>query len=268
MRATILPAATAIYRDAAVELDDRYQDGTAPSASRAVAMTCAAAVVAVGLAQLYVTSRSRRWLNVGLVVAALVVAGAATATLIVLGRQAHALAESRDDGAELVTTLSTMRILTLRSLSDENLDLIERGTAPEYVEDFNRLVRSIGVGATFGLLDRAEAAAPDPATREALAVLEDRYDEYLAAHGEVRQLDDQDQYRRAVDVAVGREARAADAVDGELSTIIERSSGSLLDDADRARDLVPFLSGLVALAAVAAAVAVVIGLQPRLQEYR
>ncbi len=70
MRQEILPAATIVYEDAAVQLDDRYRDGTRRSAAWAVAATAAAAVLVVAVAQLYVTWRSRRWLNAGLLAAA------------------------------------------------------------------------------------------------------------------------------------------------------------------------------------------------------
>ena len=123
-------------------------------------------MLAIVLTQLFVTSRSRRWLNAGLLVAAAIVVAAAVTTWLVLDRQADALAESRDDGADLATTLSTARIVTLRSLSDENLDLIERGTEDDYREDFDVRIDSLGLGETDGLLDRAVDTAPDRASRE------------------------------------------------------------------------------------------------------
>ena len=135
-------------------------------------MTAGVAVLFILLTQLYVTSRSRRWLNAGLLIAAAIVVAAAVATSLLLARQADALAESRDDGADLATTLSTARIVTLRSLSDENLDLIERGTEPAYIEDFDVRIDSLGIGAADGLLDRAVDAAPDRASRDAVASIE------------------------------------------------------------------------------------------------
>ncbi len=77
-----------------------------------------------------------------------------------------------------MTALSTARILTLRSLSDDNLDLIERGD--ENQEDFEQRIDSIGLGPRDGLLDVAD---PHPTPS-----LERGYDDYLAAHDEVRRL--------------------------------------------------------------------------------
>ena len=268
MRTEILPAATAIYEDAALELDDRYTDGMGRPPLVAVAVTASLTLLAVVLTQLFVTSRSRRCLNAGLLIAAAMVVAAAVTTWLVLDHQANALAESRDDGADLATTLATARIVTRRSLSDENLDLIERGTEEGYIEDFDRRVDSLGIGSDDGLLDRAVDAAPDRATRDALASIEERYTEYLAAHDEVRRRLEERDYGAAVDIAVNPEADAAQAVDAELSELIERSSAALSDDADRAREFAFVLPILVVLATIAAGVAVVIGLQPRLREFR
>ena len=258
MRLEILPAATIVYKDAAVRLDDRYRDGTRPATAWVVAATAAAAVLVVGLVQLYVTSRSRRWLNAGLLAAAVIVVAAAAATLLVLRRQADALVESRDDGAEPVTALSTARILTLRSLSDDNLDLIERGD--ENQEDFDQRIDSIGLDADDGVLDVA-----DPITRS----LERGYDDYLAAHEQVRLLAERGDHQAAVEMAVGREADAARALDEEIAELIGEASATLDRAAGRSVDGVTVaLPVVIVLAAVAAAIAAVAGLQPRLREYR
>ena len=57
--------------------------------------------------------------------------------------QQQALARSQRDGSDLLIVLSTARILALRSLSDENLHLIERGTEPAYRDDFDHVTASI-----------------------------------------------------------------------------------------------------------------------------
>ncbi len=64
------------------------------------------------------------------------------------------------------------------------------------------------------------------------------------------------------------EAAAAEAVDKELVALIDTSRTRLDRAADRARSLGVVLPVLTALAALAAAAAVVIGLWPRLREYR
>jgi hypothetical protein len=259
MRVTILPAATTIYEDSVLQLDDRYRAGTGRSGPSLVAVTAGLAVLAIVATQLYVTWRSRRWLNAGLVVAAALVVVAAALTSLALRAQAGALADSRENGAELVTALSTSRILMLRSLSDENLDLIERGTEEQFREDFD-----LRVGDASALLERALGSTEG---RRALGSLEAGFGAYLAAHDEVRRLSSEN-YREAVELAVTDEASAARLIDDELAALIDGAATALDQDADRASDLAVAFPALVVLAAIVAAVAVVVGMQPRLREYR
>ena len=118
MRQTILPASTIIYEDAAGELDGRYRAGTGAATEWIVLGAGGAVVVAAALTQAFVTSRSRRWLNAGLLIAVGLVAGTAIGTSVLLRRHADALVESHDHGADLVMSLSTARILTSRLVSE------------------------------------------------------------------------------------------------------------------------------------------------------
>ena len=60
MRTEILPAATAIYEDAALELDERYVDGTSAGRRRRPGRRRGRGLAAVLFTQLFVTARSRR----------------------------------------------------------------------------------------------------------------------------------------------------------------------------------------------------------------
>ena len=268
MRNEILPAATAVYEDAVVALDDRFDDGTRGSAPTAVAVTAGLAVLVVFATHVFVTVRSRRWLNAGLIAAVAVLVASTAAALAGLDRQRAALVEARDEGFALVTSLSAARILTLRTASDENLDLIERGTDDQYIEDFDARSASLGIGRADGLFDIAVAAAPDEVRAGAVRWAERQYADYLAAHDEIRALAEGRQYPQAVEIAVGREAAAAAELDRLLGDLIDRSAATLGDDAEQARALPVPLPIVVAVAALVAVAAIVVGLQPRLREYR
>ncbi len=67
---------------------------------------------------------------------------------------------------------------------------------------------------------------------------------------------------------MGREADAARALDEELAGLIEGASTTLDAEVGAARGVNVALPILIVLAAVAAALAAVAGLQPRLREYR
>ena len=77
MRSTILPAATDLYRQAAMQLDRSYRTGSTPSHELSLLLVAMAAVGALVAAQVLVSWRTRRSLNVGLFVA--------TVTVVALG---------------------------------------------------------------------------------------------------------------------------------------------------------------------------------------
>ena len=157
MTTEMLPAAGGIYEEAAHRLDRGYRAGTsgAPVVGVLVAAVLALAVLVV--AQLFVARRTRRVLNVGLLGATALVVAILAWAITSFSAQQQALARSERDGSDLLIALSTMRILALQSLSDENLYLIERGTVPSYREDFDAVTASI----TGPLMERARASAPD-----------------------------------------------------------------------------------------------------------
>ena len=98
----------------------------------------------------------------GLLGATVLVAALGAWTLVGSTAQGSALVRSQREGSDQLIVLSRARILALRSLSDENLRLIERGTeASDLEEDFAAVTTSVG-GAD-GL--RVDCSALRPAGR-------------------------------------------------------------------------------------------------------
>ena len=149
MVATILPAATSVYDDAARQLYDAYGDGTSRAHPQAL-VAAGAAVLALLLAtQVVVTWRTRRLLNVGLLGATVLVGALGAWTLVRIDGQGSALVRSQREGSDQLIVLSRARILALRSLSDDNLRLIERGTdTSDLEEDFAAVTDQGRRGAT------------------------------------------------------------------------------------------------------------------------
>ena len=172
MRTSILPAARALYDDAARQLYGAYADGTA-ARDRELLLGVTGVVMAILIVvQVMVALRTRRVLNLGLVGATVIVAALGVGALIVLDAQERALVRSQREGADQLIVLSTMRILALRSLSDENLNLIERGTEAEYREDLAAVTASVGgTDGSGGLLGNAA-----PVRRADREVIGDRPD--------------------------------------------------------------------------------------------
>ena len=164
--------------------------------------------------------------------------------------------------------LSTARILALRSMSDENLDLIDR---PNQVamDDFEASRVSIsGSDGHGGLLGRAAAQAVNPETAERVADLARLHQEFLDAHERVRGFAKEYDYKKAIAVATRDEADASTALDNALESDIADSQAILKAHARTAAHrlrLLPYAIVVAVLAAVAAAAA---GIWPRLREYR
>jgi hypothetical protein len=221
------------------------------------------------LVQVFVSVRTRRLLNLGLAGAAAFVIALCATAVVRLEAQRDALVRSRVEGSDPMLVLSTARILALRSLSDENLYLIERGTDQTYLDDFDAVTASIGDRqATSGVLGTARAHAADAAARAGIDSIVDQYAAYLDEHERVQALADEDEYGAATDLAVGAQAEAGAALDRALADEIDRSRAAFDHHADAAWyrvNRLPLMILAVALAAIACAIA---GMWPRLREYR
>ncbi len=268
MRNSLLPAATGIYDEAARRLYDAYDEGTSTRHRVALLAVGGTVLVLLVAAQVLVARRTRRVLNLGLLGATVIVAALGAWALVALDAQERELSRSQREGSDQLIVLSTARILALRSLSDENLHLIERGTDPAHREDFDLVTAR--VGGSGGLLDDAMQLAERTSRTAAVEHIRRLWDDYLAVNGQVRQLDDADTdtYRQAVRLAVNDQADAAARLDAALGAEIDVARVRLDTGADAASGHVRWLTASVLVAIALAAVLVVAGLWVRMKEYR
>jgi CHASE3 domain sensor protein len=266
MRNAILPTASGIYEDAARQLYGDYERGTA-ARGRAVLVVVGGAVLALLVGtQVLVAVRTRRVLNAGLVGATVIVGALGIGALVALDRQQEALVSSQRAGSDQLIVLSNVRILALRSLSDENLDLIERGVEPSYLDDFE--ANRTHISGEGGLLDEATRLAERTGSTAQVESIRGLWNEYLAVHDRVRQLDEAGVYQQAVRVAVNDGAGAAADLDAALDSEIDAARNRLDADALAARRQMRWLVAVVVAAIVAAALLVAWGLWVRIREYR
>jgi hypothetical protein len=269
MRTTMLPAATSLYKQAAARLERSYGAGSTPSHEVAVLVLGTLAVSALLAAQVLLSWRTRRVLNIGLVVATVAVAAVGLWTLRAFDVHEQALSRSQRHGSDPLTVLSTARIQALRSLGYENLNLIERGTEPAYQREFADVTESIrSSDRSTGLLATAERLARARGTTNGIDVISSHFDDYLAAHEQVRQLNGAGSYYEAVDAAVTDEARAAAKLDRALATEISAARGRLEAYAREARSGLQVIAVAIVLLTAIAAILAIVGLQHRLREYR
>jgi len=268
MQRQLLPAATTLYETAAQRLDNGHRSGSSLHAEIVVVVVAAIVFVLLVAVHVFLSARTKRRLNVGLIGAALVVIALCAWTTLVLRSQRDALAQSQREGSDSLIYLSTARILALRSLSDENLDLIDR---PNQIamDDFDARTVSISGGeAKPGLLDQAATEAADSATAARVARIEDLHDEFVASHQRVRGFAAEYDYKNAISVATTDEAEASAALDRAFESEITENQAILeahARSADRVLRPLPYAILLASLAAIAAVAA---GMWPRLREYR
>ncbi|ONI86747.1 hypothetical protein ALI22I_24360 [Saccharothrix sp. ALI-22-I] len=258
MRDQLLPAARELYR---VENGDVVRDlGGAGSLPWLEFLLGVLALAVLVFAQRYLTRRTNRVFNPGLVVATALTAisllWVLAASLVVV----YSASASRNE-ATLVDLLARARIATLTARGDETLTLVARGSGAAYEASYVEVDKELG-----DLLVRSRGLTPK--VEEAL----EHHEQWQQAHRRVREADDSGDYTTAVAVALGRDpagaATAFDELDSDLVDAIGAARAELTGAIGRARaGLGGAVPGVVVLALLAAA-ASTFGLWQRLKEYR
>jgi hypothetical protein len=280
MHDEILPAATDLYRDAARQLRDNYEDGTSTLTLVVVLVAGVAMLALLGVVQVYVRRRSNRLLNLGLVAATVLVVGLLGWTLLRFASAHDALNRAQERGSDSVEVLSSARILTLRAQNNENLALIERGTGDVYVLEFDRLMTLLDAKdekkGGQGLLSYAAEIADRTGDGARIRALVPKVQAVRDLHTQVRERDDGGDYNGAVALSVGtsdpplpgQELAAIDELQRALQVEITRSQARLASAAQDARRGFGVLEVAIPVFAVIAGLLVLLGLERRIGEYR
>ncbi len=218
-------------------------------------------LLVLGFALVWLARRTRRYVNVPLAVAAVIV----LVTLVVGAVGLGAIGSKVDDvrGGVYAATLSTAqaRIAGFDAKSNESLSLIARGSGATFEEAWQGSDSTIQRELT--KLDSNDAAAdfePLP------------WDDYASVHEQIRKLDDSGNWDGAVRLATGTGSSSGNATfanfdssSGEqLSTLGEDTASQL----DGAGGWLPFAAVLGLVAGVIAALCAWWGVSLRLEEYR
>jgi hypothetical protein len=263
MRDKLLPAAATVYEQSADRLDDAYRSGTS---SIDLVVVLFAAFVAVGLlvgVQLFLFRRTHRILNLGLLAATALVLVIAGWSVGQFWHEQSALVDAQRHGSDGVQVLSAARIDALRARSDDNLELIARGTGQAFVADFQTMrtgLTALVDDAATVALRRGDTTGID-ATRRDLTTL-------LNSHDALRSADGRNDYQGAVSVATDTEANASARLDRALRGEINTSVSTLEGRATAAHDGFGLLVGGIVFLSLLAAALVLLGLQPRIGEYQ
>jgi hypothetical protein len=269
MRTRLLPAADRLYAQENARL--------AAADGQATALPILAIIVAILVgfvllrAQRWLTRRTHRTFNSGLVVAS--VAGLASLAWLVTGLTVARvqLLDARDHGSAPVEALAQADIAALGANADESLTLINRVGDDTNQTEFLKAERRLGPGPGTLLTSAAAAANGSPAAGSAAAAAA-AAPAWFAAHRQVRALDDGGNYNAAVQLAIGSEPTSSGgkfrSLESHLTTAIAADQAVFGSAAPRGESaLTEMEAGMIAAALVMAA-GCAWGFAPRLAEYR
>ena len=211
--------------------------------------------------QFFLYARSRRVFNLAVVVATVVVLVAGLAGLGVMAWSRSATSDARDHAYRRTVALATARIDGFDAKSAEALTLINRGSGQPYEDRFRTVSAAAKLALATDLPLRADGSPPPTVSA---------FNRYLAAHTDVRKLDDAGNWDGAVAAATG--TGAANRTFAEFEQVSARAlddeAAGLADDLGSARLPLTASSWLLLAAGLVAAAATWRGVNQRLREYR
>ncbi|MCW2591622.1 MAG: hypothetical protein JWQ86_4049 [Mycobacterium sp.] len=264
MQTQILPDAQRLYEQTSQQVDVETTASTRIPAP--VILVVLATLLFGAFANRWLARRTRRRVNIGFVAGGLAVliivmwVGTALVISTIDSRSAKSTA------AESLKTVTTMAITAQQARADETLSLIRRGDEGARKQSYYQRIDTMQQQLS-DYLDRDEAIdKSDLADAEQLLrrwrAADDRINAYIA-DGE---------YQRATDVALGTgdddSTPAFEKLDAALAKGIAESRKQLRGDIVNARRVLSGATVGAAALSVIAAMAVTLGLWPRMSEYR
>jgi hypothetical protein len=264
MQSTILPDAQQLYRATSQRVDGETTASTQiPSP---VILVVATTVVSGALAHRWLARHTRRRINPGLVAAALAILVMVVWVGTVLAISTSGSRSAKNTAAESVKTVTNLSITAQQARADETLSLIRRGDEDVRKQSFYQRVDAMEKQLGEYLARRDAVDKTDLQGASGLLArwrqADDRMNSYILVGN----------YHAAIQVALGTgegdSMPAFDKLDEALTKTMKQSRDQLRSDIFDARDgLYGATVGAVVLS-LGAAIAVALGLWPRLTEYR
>jgi hypothetical protein len=264
LTATILPNADRLYAIESSRLSAGYSTGMG---ALALVILILAVVVSLGLlilAQVYVARLSRRNLNLGMLLATGVLVAVSIWAVAGLIREQNALARGRRS-SDSVEVLSATKVLFSRAQSDQSLTLVNRGSDETDPTDFRVVMRALAPPR--GLLGEVTALARGAGTTAAANRLVTSFVGYRVQTAQVAALEKSGQLSEAIKRA-SSVSSIADRLNRGLAAQIAGAQARFALDAAGATSALSGLSFAIPVLSIFAAALALIGLRPRLGEYR
>lgn len=264
MQTQILPDAQRLYEETSQQVDTETTASTRIPAP--VILVVLATLMFGAFANRWLGRRTRRRVNIGFVAGGMAVAVMIlwVGTALIISTTASRSAKST--AAESLKTVTTMAITAQQARADETLSLIRRGDEGARKQSYYQRIDMMQQQLSDYLgredaIDKADLADAEQLLRRWRAA-DDRINAYIAVGD----------YSRATQVALGTgeddSTPAFEKLDAALSKGIEQSRQQLRNDIVSARRVLSGATVGAALLSVIAAIAVALGLWPRLSEYR
>ena len=264
MQSTILPDAAQLYEATSARVDTETTASTEIPAP--VILVLLTTVVFGAFSHRWLARRTRRRINPGLVVGALGILVMVVRMAIALTISTTASRSAKVTAAESLKTVTNVAITAQQARADETLSLIRRGDEQVRKESFYQRIDSM-----HQQLDRymARSDAVDKADLQGADQLlvrwrqaNDRINTYISVGN----------YRAATQVALGTgeddSTPAFDKLEHELGKAMDQSRTQLRNDVLNARSGLSGAQVGGVVLSLSAAIAVALGLWPRLKEYR
>jgi hypothetical protein len=190
--------------------------------------------------------------------------------LLQFSKEQDALVRAQRNGSDTVQVLSSARILALQAQANANLGLAERGTGDVYRSAYAHLIKRLCGGAECrrGLLGYARDVAARTSTDTQIKGIQLDAVEYQDVVERVVNLDDDARYADAVKLALVDQAAASKTLDSSIRNESREAQVRFEDAAHDARSGFAVLAIALTLGLLLAALLVLVGLQPRIGEYR
>ncbi|OBB84068.1 hypothetical protein A5760_09785 [Mycobacterium colombiense] len=264
MQTTILPDAAKLYQATSERVDAETTASTQIPAP--VIMVVGATVIFGAFSHRWLARRTRRRINPGLVVGALAILVMVVWVGTALTISTTASRSAKDTAAESLKTVTNVAITAQQARADETLSLIRRGDEEKRKQSFYQRLDSMHRQLD-QYMSRSDAVdKPDLEGADQLLLrwrqANDRITSYISVGN----------YRAATQVALGSSEEdstpAFDKLEDELVKAMDQGRIHLRNDVINARSGLSGAQVGGVVLSLGAAIAVALGLWPRLKEYR
>jgi hypothetical protein len=262
MRTAILPAASNLYEAERGRLGSTLGDATDDTLVVIALVVLAATLVALVSFQIGLSRRFRRTLNLPLVGATLAVVVLGVWLAVALPSQTHNMHRANQQGSALLDTETQARILVLQARADDELTLVTRDTVPSYQTDYETAAQQ---------LDAVFHPAPGATTRVGMAQAAIAWRSYRELHDQIRHDDTDGDLTAALRLTSGTGSAEVPAVaarlDADLGGAITASQARFNQATHAAEADLTGLALAAAILCALAAVLVLAGVRPRIDEF-